>query len=63
MLLILYFSFGHDKTFEVTPQQFSYKVASDMTVGGSSQANLNVERNKAIMFCRLADSDYSWPYC
>ncbi|MFH0265074.1 hypothetical protein [Vibrio rumoiensis] len=63
LLSVLYYLFGHEKTLEVTPQFYPYKVASDTVVGGSSQASLSIVGEKATMSCRLAKSDYLWPYC
>ena len=63
ILIILFLMFGHEKKLTITPKSFSYKVASDTVVGGSSQANLSIVGEKATMSCHLSKSDYLWPYC
>lgn len=63
MLSAFYFTVGQNKTLEITPQKYSYKVATDQVLNGKSSASLELNRNKAIMDCELAASDYPWRYC
>ncbi|WP_051241314.1 GGDEF domain-containing protein [Vibrio litoralis] len=62
-LSISYYFFGHDKTLEMSPKVYPYKVASDSVVGGNSQVSLNLDSDTPTMSCRLVKSDYPWPYC
>ncbi|TVO33402.1 GGDEF domain-containing protein [Vibrio algivorus] len=62
-LSIGYYFLGHDKTLEMSPQDYPYKVASDSVLGGNSQVSLNLDGETPVMSCRLVKSSYPWPYC
>ena len=60
----LYWLYGEQKVYRISPNQFTYLATNDQVQKGASTSTISMNGDEVILNCELKVSpDYKWPYC